>query len=235
MTDAAPPAGARTLYGRRRGKALRRGQATLVSELLPRLAIPVDHGPLDPAALFGRPLAGVWLEVGFGAGEHLAAQARARPEIGFLGCEPFVNGMARLLRSIETERLDNVRLHADDARTLLAVLSDHCLGRCFVLFPDPWPKTRHARRRFIQPDTLDQLARCLAPGAELRLASDDPGLVDWMLWQTRRHPAFAWMAEGAADWRHPDDAPETRYERKALAAGRRPAFLRFRRRAVGDA
>ena len=177
----------------------------------------------------------VWLEVGFGAGEHLAAQAAAHPSIGFIGCEPFMNGVAALLSRIDAQGLGNVRIYPDDARPLLRALPDAVIGRCFVLFSDPWPKTRHHERRFVSPATLDQLARVMADGAELRLASDDPGLVEWMLSHTLRHPAFAGTAQHAGDWRErPPDWPQTRYEAKAVAAGRTPVFLRFRRLARAD-
>ncbi len=179
------------------------------------------------------PVSDFWLEVGFGGGEHLAAQAVAHPGIGIIGCEPFINGVAGLLDHVEREGLGNVRIFDDDARFLLDALPDASIGRCFVLFSDPWPKKRHWERRFIGPENLERLARVLKNGAELRLASDDPGLVTWMLDQTWHHPAFAWTAQRADDWRiRPSDWPATRYEEKAVAAGRRPVFLRFCRRPV---
>lgn len=169
--------------------------------------------------------------MGFGGGEHLAAQAAAHPETGFVGCEPFLNGVAKFLVRAEDEALGNVRVFADDARLLLDALPDACVGRAFVLFPDPWPKARHHRRRFIAPGNLDALARVLRDGAELRMASDDMGYVRWMLFHTLGHGAFDWTARGAADWRErPDDWPATRYEAKALERGARCAYLRFRRR-----
>ncbi len=229
----APPGSrpARTLYGRRRGRRLKPAQAALFDTLLPRLelALPPGGTLLDPAGLFPRPVAGVWLEVGFGSGEHLAWQAAHHPGIGLIGCEPYVSGIAALLQKIEAGGLDAVRVFADDARRLIDALPDASVGRCFVLFPDPWPKRRHHERRFIQPGTLDALARVMEDGAELRLASDHPGLIDWMLWQTRRNPAFAWTVHRADDWRHrPAGWPPTRYEAKALHG--RPVFLTFTRR-----
>ncbi len=218
----------RRLYGRRRGRRLRTGQQALFETVLPRvrLDLPPPGTRLDPTALFPRPPAAVWLEVGFGAGEHLAWQAAHHRDVGFIGCEPFVNGIAGLLRAVEADGLDNVRVHPGDARDVLDILPDGCLGRVFALFSDPWPKRRHHNRRFVQPETLDTLARVMMPGADLRLASDNPGLVDWMLWHVRAHPAFAWTARRAADWRsRPPDWPPTRYETKALHG--RPAFLRF--------
>lgn len=232
-SDAMPPASRELFYGRRQGRRLRSGRQRLIDELLPRLRLDLAPagGRIDPFALFPTRPAALWLEIGFGGGEHLAAQAARHPEIGFLGSEVFVNGVASLLGAVERDRLDNVRLWPDDARPLIDALPDACLARVFLLFPDPWPKRRHAFRRFIGPANLDRLARVMAPGAELRVASDDAGYVAWSLAQLRRHPAFRWTARRADDWRRPpaDWAP-TRYEAKAIAAGRRPAYLCFARR-----
>ncbi len=222
------------LYGRRHGRPLRRHKSELLETALPTLRLdrPEPGTRVDPRTLFAAPIRAIWLEVGFGGGEHLAAQAVRHPDIGLIGCEPFVNGVASLLGHIERDGLTNVRILADDARFLLEVLPDAAIDRCFVLFADPWPKRRHQERRFIGPENLDRLARVLACGAELRLASDHAGLVQWMLEHTWRHPAFEWLARRADDWRsRPDDWPATRYEQKAIVAGRRPVFLRFRRRA----
>ncbi len=228
--EAGPPARRRVLYGRRRGHRLRPGRRRLLAELLPRLEIRLREGePLDPAALFGdrRPL---WLEIGFGDGAHLAAQAAAHPGIGFIGVEPFVNGVAALLARIERGRLANIRIFTDDARLLLAALPDASVARLFVLFPDPWPKRRHHKRRLVNRATAAEFARILAPGGELRLATDDAGYARWMLEALLAEPRLDWLAERAADWRErPADQPPTRYERKALAAGRRPIYFRFRR------
>jgi tRNA (guanine-N7-)-methyltransferase len=222
----------RRLYGRRRGRPLRPGQQRLQQELLPRLSITLpEAGPLDLAALFPQPPAAVWLEIGFGGGEHLADQAERHPEIGFVGSEVFENGVARLVGEIARRGLDNVHIFADDARLLLDRLPPASLGRVFILFPDPWPKLRHHKRRLVAAATLDRLAIVMKPGAELRLATDDPGYLVWMLEQVTAHPAFVWLARVPADWRErPADWPRTRYEEKARAAGRRPAFLRFVRR-----
>ena len=228
MTDAR----ARTLYGRRRGKKLRSGQEALLDTLLPRLLLAVPEAPqqIDLAAQFG-PVREVWLEVGFGAGEHLVWQAEQHPDVGLIGCEPYLNGVAKCLAHIERTGVRNVRLFMDDARLVMAALPDRSLSRVFVLFPDPWPKTRHHKRRFVQRDTLDGLARLMKPGAELRLATDDPSYLPWMLEHAGTHPAFEWLAERPADWRgRPADWPPTRYEQKAIAAGRTPTFLRLRRR-----
>jgi tRNA (guanine-N7-)-methyltransferase len=220
------------LYGRRRGRPLRPGRQLLQHELLPRLAIILpETGLLDPAALFPTPPPEVWLEIGFGGGEHLAEQAERHPEIGFIGSEVFENGVARLVSEVSRRGLGNLRIFADDARLLLDRLPPNSLGRVFVLFPDPWPKLRHHKRRLVAPATLDRLAEVMRPGAELRLATDDPGYLAWMLEHVTAHPAFTWLARGPADWRErPADWPPTRYEEKARAAGRTPAFLRFARR-----
>jgi tRNA (guanine-N7-)-methyltransferase len=219
-------------HGRRHGRRLRSGRRRLLDEFLPRLAIPIDAAPLDPYALFQPRPAEIWLEIGFGAGEHLADQAERHPDIGLLGAEIFVNGVAALLARVEEKGLANVRIHADDARRLLDALPVACLGRVFLLFPDPWPKRRHAGRRFVQRENLDRLARTMKPEAELRIASDDPDHVAWVLRQVLTHPAFEWTARRADDWRRrPADWPGTRYEAKAAAEGRRATYLVFGRRA----
>jgi tRNA (guanine-N7-)-methyltransferase len=206
----------------------------LLERLLPELALPLDDvapRSLDPRGLFAPRPAEAWLEIGFGAGEHLAALAAAHPDIGFIGVEPFQAGFARMVAHVEEKRLRNVRLLGDDARPLLTVLADRSLGGAFLLFPDPWPKARHHKRRFVQDETVGELARVLADDAEWRLATDDMGLCRWMLSHLADRPEFEWLAERADDWRtRPADWPATRYEQKALAAGRRPAYLRFRRR-----
>jgi tRNA (guanine-N7-)-methyltransferase len=213
----------RTLYGRRRGKKLRAGQEALLDTLLPKLLIKL---PLS-APLGDRE---TWLEVGFGSGEHLVWQAEQHRAVMLLGCEPFINGVAKCLAHIERAGVTNVRLFNDDARLLMAALPERSLSRVFILFPDPWPKTRHHKRRFVQRATLDVLAPLMKPGAELRLATDDPSYLPWMVEHACTHPAFEWLAERPSDWRsRPDDWPPTRYEQKMLA-GHKPVFLRFRRR-----
>ena len=219
------------VYGRRKGKPLKPARQAVFERLAPtlRIAVPAS-GALDPSTLFADRCRAVWLEIGFGAGEHLAANAAAHRDVGIIGCEVFINGVASLARHVEAASLTNVRVFDDDARILLAALPAASLARVFLLFPDPWPKARHAKRRFVSPETLDQLARTLAPGAELRIASDDPGYVRWTLTHVTRHPGFQWLATGPDDWRtQPPDSVTTRYQSKALAAGRTPVFLRFRR------
>ncbi|GAB4192491.1 MAG: tRNA (guanosine(46)-N7)-methyltransferase TrmB [Thalassobaculales bacterium] len=223
-------AGFGRLYGRRIGRPLRPGQQERLARLLPALALPATLPP-DLRSLFAAPVSEVWLEIGFGGGEHLTAQAAARPDVGLIGVEPFVNGIAKALAAIEAQGLANIRLLHGDARPLLARLPEASLTRIFVLFPDPWRKARHHRRRLIQHDTLALLARALADGGELRLATDHADYLVWMLEHLRGHPDLAWTAGRAADWlTRPPDWPPTRYEEKALAAGRIPVFLRFRRR-----
>lgn len=234
----------RVLYGRRKGRPLRPARKRLMEELLPRLRVSIDAGadrPFDPACLFdGSPAATgggmsprrreVWLEVGFGAGEHLAAQAETHSDIGFIGCEPYLNGVAALLARIDARNLTNVRIYNDDARELIDRLAPRTLSRVFILFPDPWPKARHARRRFVAADTLDSLARVMDDGAELRFATDDKVYVRWALAAFTAHKEFFWAAEKASDWRdRPADQPTTRYEEKARTKGDSPVFLVFRR------
>lgn len=220
-------------YGRRHGRPLRQQRQALMETLLPslRLDAPAGGGRIDTAALFPRPVKDVWLEVGFGGGEHLATQVAAHPDVGFIGCEPFVNGVSSLLKHLEEQgTTETVRVVPDDARPLLDALPDACLGRVFVLFPDPWPKLRHAFRRFIGPENLARLSRVMRDGAELRLATDDVQLSRWMLEHTWRHPDFTWLAQGPADWRDPPpDWTPTRYEQKARERGGKPVYLRFSR------
>ena len=233
MTDTRPDdAARRRLFGRRRGRPLRAGRAALVERLLPALAFDLpETGFLSPPGLFKTPPADVWLEIGFGAGEHLAEMAAAHPEVGLIGCEVFIDGVASLVRHIDEGRLANIRIFQEDARSLVEHLPDACLGRIFLLHPDPWPKRRHAGRRFLQPESLDQLARVLRPAGELRIATDDPTHLEWILRLMTAARDFDWQARSADDWRQrPGDWPQTRYEKKALKAGRRCTYLRYLRR-----
>ncbi|MGH6988567.1 MAG: tRNA (guanosine(46)-N7)-methyltransferase TrmB [Stellaceae bacterium] len=222
----------RMIHGRRRGRKLRAGQAGLMATLLPRLRLELaENATLDPAAPFGPEFRRFALEIGFGAGEHLAAEAAAHPETGFLGVEIYENGVARLLAEIAAQGLGNIRLVIDDARLVLAALPAASLDAVYILFPDPWPKLRHQKRRLVAPATLAQLARAMRPGAELRLASDDMEYARDMLADALAVPAFRWLARRADDWRQrPADWPPTRYEAKARKADRRPLYLRFVRR-----
>lgn len=194
--------------------------------LLPRLRLDPAAGPVDPARIFDPPADEVWMEIGFGAGEHLAGQAAAHPGVRFIGCEPYVNGVAALLAEIETRKLANVRLYDDDVRRLMPALPDACLGRLFILFSDPWPKARHHRRRITVETNLDAFARLLRPGAELRFATDQPEFAAWTLERLLRDRRFHWLARCPADWTQaPDGWIETRYQKKARAAGRGTVYL----------
>jgi tRNA (guanine-N7-)-methyltransferase len=215
----------RLLYGRRKGPKLSPHKEELRRTLLPKLALRLEAGR-DPKTYFTADVNDVWLEVGFGGGEHLLEQARVHPRIGLIGAEPYEAGVAKLLAKFAGET--NIRIHEGDARDIVEALPDASLGRVFILFPDPWPKTRHRKRRFVQTETLDALARVMKRGAELRLASDDAGYIDWTLERLMAHRDFAWTAERAADWNsRPPGWPQTRYEAKALHGP--PAYLSFLR------
>jgi tRNA (guanine-N7-)-methyltransferase len=229
--DAQVAAPWRNLYGRRHGKRLRPNQRRLLDELLPALRVPgVDRfenpgrTPLARSALFpGRRT--VWLEVGFGGGEHLVHQALAHPDVGLIGCEPFVNGVAMALGRLEAARPGNVRLHAGDARDLIELLAEAVLGRVFLLYPDPWPKARHHRRRFMNPANLALLRPAMAPGAELRVATDIADYAEHAIEAAAAAPGFRRVEhDPAIPW---EGWPGTRYEAKALKAGRRPHYLTF--------
>jgi tRNA (guanine-N7-)-methyltransferase len=216
----------RKLYGRRKGPKLSARQAGLRQTLLGDLAWQVGD---DPSSQFPNSVQEIWLEVGFGAGEHLVWQAREHPHVGLIGAEPYEMGMAKLLTKLEESPLNNVRLFEGDGRDIIEGLPDISLGRFFLLFPDPWPKTRHHKRRFLQMEMLDSLARVLKPGAELRFATDDKSYLPYALERLIAHPAFDWLAEGPGDWKfRPADWPQTRYETKAIKGP--PTFLRFARR-----
>jgi tRNA (guanine-N7-)-methyltransferase len=220
----------RALFGRSKGKTLRAYHSRLIGELLPTLE--VDRGAFAAGApLFATPIRELWLEIGFGGGEHLAARARENPEVGFIGCEPFVNGVAKLLATIDEEGLANVRVRSDDATALIEVAPPASLSRVYLLYPDPWPKRRQNKRRFVSPGMIAALARVLKPGAELRFATDIDDYAGWTLRRFLASPEFAWDARRADDWRQPWEgwAP-TRYEAKARAAGRASVYLTFRRR-----
>jgi tRNA (guanine-N7-)-methyltransferase len=219
-------------YGRRRGRAPSARQALLWQDALPRFALDLSQPvPARIGELFAPPVADVWLEIGFGGGEHLLWQARHNPHIGLIGCEPFQDGVVKILNAMDAQQLTNIRLYADDARPLLRRLPEAGIGRAFILFPDPWPKTRHHKRRLVSPATLGELARVMCAGAELRIATDDADYARCILLAVVGHRNFAWTAEGPADWRQrPPDWPPTRYEQKAKKAGRRCYYFRFRRR-----
>jgi tRNA (guanine-N7-)-methyltransferase len=225
-----------------------------VDDRLPELAVEVDPAvALDPASLFPpeafppvvhpppfRPVVHppeafrpeIWLEIGFGGGEHLAALAEANPDVGFIGCERFINGIASLLSHIQAANLGNIRIADADALDLLTALTAASIDRLFLLFPDPWPKTRHHKRRFINQGNLDNMARVLTDGAQVRFASDHSGYCDWALDRFLAHQDFTWVAETPADWRHrPENWPQTRYEATALAKGLKISYFTFKRSA----
>src|SRR5262245_35040229 len=224
-------AGEGAFYGRRKGHRLRSRQAELLDSLLPRLALDLTRpAPAELSTLFPIPVEAVHLEIGFGGGERLIAQAQAHPTVGFIGCEPFVNGMAKALAAIDALALANIRLHHGDAVPLLAWLPAALLDRVEMSYPDPWPKRRHWKRRFIQDSSVVALARILKPGAKFRFATDWADYAAWTLERLLRSPAFDWTAERADDWRLPwPDFSGTRYEAKAVQAGRAPCYLTFRR------
>lgn len=218
------------LFGRRLGRPLRVRKTALLETLLPRLQLTLpESGFAEPEVWFAAPPKAIWLEIGFGGGEHLAAQAAQHPEVGFIGCEPFRNGVASLLDHIDRQGLGNIRVHPDDARPLLAALPPACLARVFILFADPWPKKRHAERRFVQQATLQELARVMQPGALLRLATDDPVLQEWTTAQMRATPYFMPEFGDGISAQRPADWVITRYEEKALLAGRTPLYYCFRK------
>jgi tRNA (guanine-N7-)-methyltransferase len=216
-------------FGRRRGKTLRPRQAAALDEVLENLRLDLSRpAPADLTTLFDAPVESVRLEIGFGGGEHLLAEASAARATGFIGVEPFVNGMAKLAMALAEQPLANIRLHDDDATVLLDWLPQGSLAGIDLLYPDPWPKKRHWKRRFVSKVNLDRMARVLRPGGIFRFASDIDTYVDWTLLHCRAHPAFEWQASSADDWRLPSEGwPGTRYEAKALREGRVPAYLTF--------
>ncbi|HUW73695.1 MAG TPA: tRNA (guanosine(46)-N7)-methyltransferase TrmB [Methyloceanibacter sp.] len=217
-------------YGRRKGKRLSPRKERLLAELLPELRPDLaSPAPQDLRTLFAVPVEAVWLEIGFGSGEHLLWQAQHNPKVGIIGCEPFINGAASLLGEIETKGLKNIRVHDGDARDVLAWLPPGSIARAFILFPDPWPKKRQAKRRLVSPELAASLAWVIKPGGELRFASDDGDYAGQALLAINGSGAFEWLARKAVDWRaRPADWPETRYERKALSGGK-PVYLSWRR------
>jgi tRNA (guanine-N7-)-methyltransferase len=214
-------------FGRRKGKALRQGQAALIENLLPRLRI-------DPARLASATFADfgecedVWLEIGFGGGEHLVSDAIRNPGVRFLGCEPFINGVAKLLVAVSEKKLANVRIHDGDALEVLKALPPQSIGRINLLYPDPWPKLRQKKRRFVSPESLALIARALRPGTEFRFATDIDDYSAWTLARVMATGWFEWPAREAADWKTPwADWSGTRYEAKAIRENRTPAYLTF--------
>lgn len=230
-------------YGRRQGRKIRKAKSGLLDRFLPQISL--EKTPEINAEIFGRPVREIWLEIGFGNGEHIAGQALANPQTGFIGAEVFKNGVANLLTLITgikqntdmpeqikllPERSDNIRIWSDDVRLLFAKIPDGFLSKIFLLFPDPWPKKRHADRRFINPDNLKEIARILKKGGILRVATDHKIYKSWTLRRLHEDPNFRWTAKCSRDWRNPpSDWVETKYQRKAITEGRKPVFLDFER------
>lgn len=230
-------------FGRRKGRTIRCAKTVLLSDFLPRLRIQEDQQ--IGKHLFGTPVDKLYLEIGFGNGEHLAEQARRNPNIGFIGAEVFQNGVANLLTlitgikikddlpetiTLSSDRVDNIRIYDNDMRLLFKQIPDETLDKIFLLFPDPWPKKRHANRRFVNPDNIAQMARCLKKGGILRIATDHKVYKHWTLQQMRNAPQFKWTATCGNDWKHePSDWVQTKYQRKALAEGRKPIFLDYQK------
>jgi tRNA (guanine-N7-)-methyltransferase len=219
-------------YGRRRGRKPSSQQVRLLESVLPRFVLGLAQAAPRPlGVVFEPPLKEVWLEIGFGGGEHLLSQAKCHPQVGFIGCEPFQDGVVKVLRAIDDGQIGNIRLYSGDGREVLRWLPDASIGRAFVLFPDPWPKVRQQKRRLIVPPTLALLARVMARGAELRIATDIATYARAILAAARSEGSFDWTAQLAADWRQRgSDWPLTRYEAKALHEGRRCTYFRFLRR-----
>jgi tRNA (guanine-N7-)-methyltransferase len=231
------PTTIRRLYGRRSGHKLRQGQAALLEQLLPAISVPAD-GPVTAERLFGdaerhgRPL---HFEIGFGSGEHLAYRADLLPDHGFIGAEPFLNGVVGALTHVRDQRLANVRLHMGDALEVLERVPDGALTMVYLLHPDPWPKARHAKRRMVNPGPLDLIARKLKPGGEFRLGTDDPTYCRWAMMVMNARRDFEWLAESARDFlTRPSGWPETRYEAKARRKGHEVWYFRYRRAPAPD-
>ena len=223
------PTTIRQIYGRRQGHALRDQQVELVEKLLPQIAVPVD-GPVTATSLFGgdRPL---HFEIGFGAGEHLAARADMLPDHGFIGCEPYLNGVVGALQHIRDQHLGNVRLHMDNALDVLERIPDGTLSFVYLLHPDPWPKARHAKRRFMNHGPVDLIAAKLKPGGEFRFGTDHPVYLEWAMMIMNQRDEFDWLCNSPKDWTNrPGGWPETRYEAKARRQGHDVWYFRYRRK-----
>jgi tRNA (guanine-N7-)-methyltransferase len=221
----------RAFFGRRKGHRLKPQQAALFDTLLPRLALDLAAPAPELASLFNAAVHEMRLEIGFGGGEHLIAEAERNPQLGFIGVEPFENGMAKALSAIAARGLTNIRLHFGDAIHMLDWLPSGSIARLDLLYPDPWPKRRHWKRRFVQDATVAAIARVLMPGGTFRFATDWPAYAAWTLQHLMRSRDFQWTAERADDWRLPwSGFTATRYEAKAKREGRMPCYLIFRRR-----
>jgi tRNA (guanine-N7-)-methyltransferase len=228
MPDAQEPS--RAFFGRRIGRRLKRKQQVLLATVLPELALDLAALPCNLRSLYPHTVGEVRLEIGFGGGEHLIAEAKANPHTGFIGVEPFVNGMAKALTAITEGNITNIRLHLGDAWEVLPGMGQASVARVDLIQPDPWPKRRHWKRRFIQEHTIAEIARVLQPGGEFRITTDVPDYAAWTLKHMLASPLFEWTAERADDWRRPwSGFSGTRYEAKAKRQGRDPCYLVFRR------
>lgn len=220
----------RKIWGRRQSRPLKESQREAMANLWPIVSLELpEDSMINPNHLFTQSLTELWVEIGFGGGEHLATQASLHPDIGFVGCEPFVNGVASLIMKIQEQSLRNIRIVRDDARLLLARLPDNAVGCFFVLFPDPWPKKRHNKRRIIQNASVDAFARVLKPGGFLKMATDDALYATWMQEIMLQHPEFELVLDGRESvYERPKDWPQTRYEQKGISQGRDPVYLMYR-------
>lgn len=225
----------RRFYGRRQSRPLNKSRADSFEKLLPVLSVPADaldeKAALDPRTLFDCSVNEHWLEIGFGSGEHLSALMRRHPDRGYIGAEPYINGMAAFLKDIQDIENPNIRVHMDDALMLVRSIKAASIDGLYILNPDPWHKKRHHKRRIVRPETLDEYARILKPGGELILSTDVPYLADWMITHTARHPAFEWSAKTAKDWEiPPEDWITTAYEVKGAKGAKKMAYLFFTRK-----
>lgn len=227
-----PTRASEAFFGRRRGKTIRPAQSVALENGLARYGLDLSGAaPADLRHLFKASVGGVRLEIGFGGGEHLFHRASSVPDSGFIGAEPFVNGMAKMMMALEREPLENIRVFDEDATRLLDWLPAASLDGIDLLYPDPWPKKKHWKRRFVSKVNLDRFARVLKPGGQFRFASDIDTYVNWTLLHCRAHAGFEWQAERASDWHQPYEGwPGTRYEAKAIREGRPPAYLTFMRK-----
>ena len=229
MTDIKKPL---RFYGRRKGRPLSSSMKRRLDEMLPKLVLPAGEHTTDSLArcFTAPPCTPLSLEIGFGGGEHLSVLAEVNPDMAFIGAEPFINGIASLLRHIDEQNITNIRIWPDDVRLMLGNLPAASLSFVYVMFPDPWPKARHASRRIFNSQMLERLAYCMKPGARLRFASDHPVAKSWLLAEVLRHPAFSWTALSSKDWRErPLDWPQTRYMEKGAREGRASSWFDFKR------
>ncbi|MBJ26695.1 MAG: tRNA (guanosine(46)-N7)-methyltransferase TrmB [Alphaproteobacteria bacterium] len=219
------------VYGRQNRRGLSAGKRAVLDRIMSNFSIDdsiIQDEVLEPSGLFKNNIRAVWLEIGFGAGEHIVAQALKNPDIGFIGCDPFMNGVASLCKKLDVEGLNNVKIYTGDAKNILKVLRPKSIQRLFILFPDPWPKKRHHKRRIINPETILLMQRIIVPGGELRIASDETSYIHWILRCMAESKVFNWSVSSQRDWQEKGaDWPETRYEIKALSEGREPVFLTY--------